>query len=143
MGLCFDLGPVLEGNGDPGVLGDGHIIDHCQPVFIPKDRQRLTLLQAFQKQLDLLASGLPVGDLLGQYLLASLGGIEPGHQRVVAFLVIRLIEGNVGVFLDAILDQTGDHVDFGIQSIEFLLQVIGSQMGLQYIVVDRDDCMFI
>lgn len=25
MGLCFDLGPVLEGNGDPGVLGDGPV----------------------------------------------------------------------------------------------------------------------
>jgi len=36
MGLCFDLGPVLEGDGDPGVLGDGHIIDHRQPVFIPE-----------------------------------------------------------------------------------------------------------
>lgn len=139
MYLCFDLGPVLEGDGDPGVLGDGHIIDHRQPVFIPEDRQSFPFLQAFQKQLDLLASCLPVGDLLGQHLLAGLGGVEPVHQRVVAFLIIRLIEGNMGVFLDAILDQTGDHVDFGIQSIKFLLQVIGSQMGLQYFVVDGDN----
>ena len=26
-GLCFNLRPVLNGDGDPCVLGDGHIID--------------------------------------------------------------------------------------------------------------------
>lgn len=91
MGLCFDLGSVLEGDSDPRILGDGHIIDHRQPVLIPEDRQGLSLLQIRQKQLDLLASGLPVGDLLGQHLLAGLGGVEPVHQRVVAFLVFGLI----------------------------------------------------
>ena len=68
------------------------MIDHRQPVLIPEDRQGLPLLQACQKQLDLLASGLPVGDLLGQLLLAGLGGLEPVHQRVVAFLVLPLVE---------------------------------------------------
>ena len=77
------------------------MIDHRQPVLIPEDRQGLPLLQACQKQLDLLASGLPVGDLLGQYLLAGLGGIKPFHQRIVALLVFGLIEGNMGVFFDA------------------------------------------
>ena len=82
---------------------------------------------------------LPVGDLLGQHLLAGLGGVEPVHQRVVAFLVICLIEGNMGVFFDAVLDQTSDYVDLRVQSIELLLKVIGGQMGLQYFVVDGDD----
>ena len=68
-GLCFDLRPILEGDGDSGILGDGHIIDHRQPVLIPENRQWLPLLQTCQKQLDLLASGLPVGDLLAKYLL--------------------------------------------------------------------------
>ena len=45
----------------------------------------------------------------------------------------------MGILLDAVLDQTGDHVDFGIQSIELLLKVIGGQMGLQYFVVDGDN----
>ena len=141
-GLCLDLRPVLEADDDPGILGDGHVIDHRQPVLIPEDRQRLSLLQTFQKQFDLLTSGLPVGDLLSQHLLTGLSGIETVHQSVVAFLVFGLIEGHVSVFLDAVLDQTGDHVDFGIQSIEFLLQVIGNQMGLQHFVVDGDDPVF-
>ena len=51
-GLYLDLGSVLEGDGDSGVLGDGHMIDHRQPVLIPEDRQWLPLLQARQKQLD-------------------------------------------------------------------------------------------
>ena len=72
MGLCFYFGPVLEEGGDPSILGDGHIIDHRQPVLIPEDRQGLSLLQTRQKQLDLLASGLPVSDLLGQYLRRNL-----------------------------------------------------------------------
>ena len=46
--LCFDLGPVLEGDGNPCILGDGHIIDHRQPVLISEDRQRLSLLQTCQ-----------------------------------------------------------------------------------------------
>ena len=89
MGLCFYFGPVLEGDSDPGILGDGHIIDPRQPGLIPEDRQRLPLLQTCQKELDLLTSGLPVGNLLGQYFLAGFGGIEPIHQRVVVFLVLR------------------------------------------------------
>ena len=43
MVLYLDLSPVLEGDGDPGILGDGHIIDHRQPVLIPEDRQWLPL----------------------------------------------------------------------------------------------------
>lgn len=98
MESCFDLGSVFEGDSDPGILGDGHVIDHRQPVLIPEDCQRLSLLQTCQKQFDLLTSGLSVGDLLSQYLLAGLGGIETVHQCVVALLVFGLIEGNVGAF---------------------------------------------
>ena len=97
-GLCLDLRPVLEADDDPGILGDGHVIDHRQPVLIPEDRQRLSLLQTSQKQFDLLTSGLPVGDLLSQHLLTGLSGIETVHQSVVAFLVFGLIEGHVSAF---------------------------------------------
>ena len=48
----------------------------------------------------------------------------------------------MGVFLDAVLDQTGDHVDLRVQSVQFLLQAIGGQMGLQYFVVDGDDTLY-
>ena len=139
IGLYLDLSPVLEGDGYLRVLGDGHMIDHRQPVLIPEDRQWLPLFQACQKQLDLLPAGFPVGDLLGQYLLAGFGGVEPSHQSVVALLVFILIEGDVGIFLDALLDQTGDHVDLCVQSIQLLLQGICCEIWLQHLVVDGDD----
>ena len=67
---------------------------------------------------------------LGNFLIYYLG-FDAGS--------IGLIEGYVGVFLDAVLDQTGDHVDLRVQSVQFLLQAIGGQMGLQYFVVDSDN----
>ncbi len=41
MGLCFDLGTVLEGYADVLFAVNGNVIDHRQPVGIPELRQGL------------------------------------------------------------------------------------------------------
>ena len=117
FGLCFNLGPILECDHDAGVLGDGHMIYHRQPVLIPEDCQRLPLLQVRQEHLDSLPSGLSVCDLLGQLILTGFCGVEPSYQRIVAFLVFGLIEGNVSVFFDALLDELSSDVDFSLKRI--------------------------
>jgi len=35
-GLRFDLGTVLEDNHNPAVVVDGHLINNCLSIFIPK-----------------------------------------------------------------------------------------------------------
>ena len=41
MGLCFDLGTVLEGHPDVLFAVDGDVVHHRQPVGFPELRQRL------------------------------------------------------------------------------------------------------
>ena len=60
-------------------------------------------------------AGFPLGNQIGDFGLSALGLVEPGDQRVVAFLVFRLVEGNVSVFLDALLDELGSDVDLNFQ----------------------------
>ena len=111
MGLCFDLGAVLEGHPDVLFAVDGDVIDHCQPVCFPELRQRLPAPQVFQVGLDLVLSGHALGYQVGNIGVSGLGLIEPGHQSIVTFLVFILIEGGVSVFLDALLDELGSDID--------------------------------
>ena len=112
MGLCFDLGAVLEGHADVLFAVNGDVIDHCQPVGIPELRQQLPASQLVQVGFDLVLSGFPLGKQVGNFGLSALGFIEPGDQRVVAFLVFRLVEGDMCVFIDAVLDELRCDVDF-------------------------------
>ena len=41
MGLCFDLGAVLEGHSDVILVVNGDVVHHRQPVGFPEFRQRL------------------------------------------------------------------------------------------------------
>ena len=41
MGLCLDLGAVLEGHPDIVLAVNGDIVHHRQPVGFPELRQRL------------------------------------------------------------------------------------------------------
>ncbi len=61
MGLCFDLGAVLEGYPDVLFAVDGDEIDHRQPVGVPELRQRLPAPQVFQVRFDLVLSGHALG----------------------------------------------------------------------------------
>lgn len=47
MGLCFDLGAILEGYPDVLFAVDGDVVRHRQPVSFPEFRQRLTVPQVF------------------------------------------------------------------------------------------------
>ena len=101
MGLCFDLGAVLEGYPDVLFAVDGNVIHHRQPVCFPELRQRLPAPQVLQVGLDLVFSGRALGNQVSDLGVSGLGLIEPGYQTVVAFLVFGLVEGNVCVFVVA------------------------------------------
>ncbi len=87
MGLCFDLGAVLEGHPDVVLAVNGDVVHHRQPVCFPELRQRLPAPQLFQVGFDLVPSGRALGNQVSDLGVSGLGLIEPGYQTVVAFLV--------------------------------------------------------
>ena len=115
MGLCFDLGTVLEGPPDVLFAVDGDVVHHRQPVCFPELRQRLPAPQVFQVCFDLVLSGHALGNQIGDLGVSGLDLIEPDHQSVVPFLVFGLIEGYMSVLLDAFLDELGSDVDLRFQ----------------------------
>ena len=125
MGLCLDFGAILEGHTDIVLAVDRDEIDHCQPVGISELREQLPAPQLLQVSFDLVPSGCALGNQVGDLGVSGLGLIEPGYQSVVAFLVFSLIEGNVSVFLDALLDELGSDVDLSFQLGQFSLKGCG------------------
>ena len=115
VGLCFDLGAVLEGHPDLVLAVNGDVVHHRQPVGIPELRQRLPATQLIQVGFDLMFAGFPLGNQIGDFGLSALGLVEPGDQRIVAFLVFRLVEGDMCVFIDAVLNKLRCDVDFRFQ----------------------------
>lgn len=83
MGLCFDLGAVLEGHPDVFFAVDGDVVHHRQPVGFPELRQRLPALQVLQVGFDLVLPGHALGNQVGDLGVSSLGLIEPGYQTVM------------------------------------------------------------
>ena len=115
MSLCFDLGAVLEGHPDVNLVVNGDVVHHRQPVGIPELRQRLPVPQLIQIGFDLVLSCHALGNQVGDLGVSGFGLIEPRHQTVVPFLLFSLIEGNVSVFLDALLNELGSDVDLSFQ----------------------------
>ena len=115
MGLCLDLGAVLEGHPDVVLSVNGDVVHHRQPVCFPELRQRLPAPQVLQVGFDLVLSCHALGNQVGDLGVSGLGLIEPGYQTIVAFLVFSLIEGNVSVLLDALLNELGSDVDLSFQ----------------------------
>ena len=125
MGLCLDLGAVLECHPDVLFSADGDVIDHRQPVGFTELRQRLPAPQVLQVGFDLVLPGHALGNQVGDLGVSGLGLIEPRHQTVVPFLVFGLIEGNVSVFFDALLDELSSDVDFSFQIRKLTLKGCG------------------
>lgn len=115
MGLCLDLGAVLECHPDVILAVNCDVIDHRQPVGFTELRQRLPAPQVLQVGFDLVLPGHALGNQVGDLGVSGLGLIEPGYQSVVPFLVFSLIEGDVSVFLDALLNELGSDVDLSFQ----------------------------
>ena len=81
VGLCFDLGAVLEGHPDVFLAVDCDEIDHRQPVGFPELRQRLPASKLLQIGFDPVLSGCALGNQVGDRCVFGLGLIEPGYQR--------------------------------------------------------------
>ena len=100
------------------------MIDHRKPVLIAEGLKRLPFPKFQEVQLYPLPARYPFGDKLRHLIVAVFCFIVPRGKAVVAFLVLRLVEGNVGVLTDAFLDQFGGDIDLRLQIGKFPLQFV-------------------
>ena len=143
MGLCLDLCAILEGYAYVLFAVNGDVIDHRQPVGITELRQRLPASQLVQVGFDLVPSGCALGNQVGDLGVLGLGLIEPGYQTVIPFLVFRLIEGDMSVFVDAFLDELGSNVYFCFKLGKLTLKGCGVEALHQNLLVYGYELFFL
>lgn len=104
MWLCLYFLPVLEGEADIVGAVDGGVFHQRVPVF------QFELGKRIRQGLEALDEGFNVGSLglhpiqLGyNFLKALFCGFKALGQVVVAFLVFRLVKGDVGIFVNGLL----------------------------------------
>ena len=96
MGLCFDLGTILEGYADVLYAVNSDVIDHRQPIGIHELRQRFLVTQLIKVTYNQVLAGFPLGNLVVNFDLYALGLIEPDNQRVLTFFRIPSDRGRHG-----------------------------------------------
>ena len=87
MGLCFDLGAVLEGYPDVFFAVNGDVIDHRQPVGIPELRQRLPAPQFLQIGFDLVLSCHALGNQVGDLGVSGIPDLREKYKDVKRAIV--------------------------------------------------------
>lgn len=104
MWLCLNFLSVLEGKADIVSAVDGGVFHQRVPVF------QLELGERVRQGLEALKEGFNIGSLglhpiqfCHNRLKALFCGFKALGQVVVAFLVFRLVKGNVGVFVNGLL----------------------------------------
>lgn len=124
VGSGFDFGAVLECYADIVLAVNRHVIYHRKPVLFAEGFKRLPVPQFPEVQFYLFPAGRAVGDQFRNLLVARSRLVVPCGKPVVAFLVLGLVEGDVGVLADAFLDQFGGNIDLSLQVGKFPLQVV-------------------
>ncbi|MCH5350043.1 MAG: hypothetical protein J1E40_12020 [Oscillospiraceae bacterium] len=104
---------------------DRDVVDHCQPVGIPEFCQWLSIPKLLQVVFNLMPPGCALGNQVNNLCVSGLGPIEPSYQAIIAFLVVSLIKGDMGVLFDAFLDETGSDIDFCFQLKKFTVKGTG------------------
>lgn len=140
MGLCLNFLSVLEGDADIFCAVDGGVIHQRMPAFSAE------LGECVRQFLKGLEEGFNVGSLqlhllkLGHdRLQALLGGIKPVRQAVIAFLVFHLVEGDVGVFVNALLYHIRNQLRFFQQSGLFRFQLGSVKEQFHHLVAIGND----
>ena len=109
IGLRFYFLPVFEGKAD--VIGsvDGAVVHQPVPALQRKFGQLIRHgCKGFQEILDAGPLGLHLMDFCRDRVQAGLGFIKTLGQTVVTILVLGLVKGDVGIFVDALLNHVGE-----------------------------------
>lgn len=142
-GLCLYFLTVLEGDADIVGAVDGGVVHQRMPVFGAK------LSECIRQLLKGLEEGFNVGSL--QLHLLELGhdrlqtllcGIESVRQAVIALLVFRLVEGNIGILINALLYHIRNQLRFFQQGGLFRFQLGSVKEEFYHLVAIGDDLVF-
>ena len=115
MSLCSDFLSIFESEPHIVFSVDGYKIHQSAPEDGIESVHQFSLCQGFEESLNLCPAGLLAADGFIQGFVPSLGGVEPFCQPIVAFLAFHLVEGYMSVFVDALLDEVGNHRHFAFQ----------------------------
>lgn len=85
MGLCLDLGAVLEGHPDVVFAVNGDVVHHRQPVSFTEFRQQLPASQILQIGFNLVPSGCALGNQVCDLGVSDLDLIEPSYALTLSF----------------------------------------------------------
>lgn len=103
--LCSNFLPILKSKPHivPGI--NCYMIHQPTPEGRVKFLHQVGLRQRVQKGFDCRPSGLLVSNGGFIFLKPCLCGVKPGGKDCLAFLVFRLVERHMSVFVDAFLDE--------------------------------------
>ena len=130
--LCFDFCPVLHSKADVVLAVDRCVFDHAV------EKLRIVfgdgLVVAFQN-LDVVFDGLEAGGLVvdsgSDFIEALFCLVVTGSEILIFFVVSCLVLSDVGVLVNAILNESGDHIQLIGEFISFFFQPTCVKCGLQ------------
>ena len=144
MGLCLNFLPVLEGEANIVGAVDRGVFHQRVPVF------QLELGERVRQGLEALDEGFNVGSL-GLHPIqlchdgfkALFGRFKALGQVVVAFLVFRLVKGDMGVFVDGLLHHIGNELCFFQKRGLFRFKLRGVKEQVHHLTAVGDDLGFL
>lgn len=140
MGLCLYFLTVLEGNADIVGAVDGGVVYQRMPVFGAELGEHIRqFLKGFKEGFNVGSLQLHLLKLGHDRLQALLGCIESVRQAVIAFLVFRLVEGDVGVFVNSLLYHVRNQLRFFQQGGLFRFQLRSIENQLHHLVAVGND----
>ena len=98
-----------------------------------------TFTEGGQEILDASLLRLRLADLFIQLVEPGFEGFVPGGQVVILFLVCLLVEGDVGVFVDVLLDGIGDDLRLVQQLVPLGLKLRGVKEQYHHLESVSDD----
>ena len=140
--LCPYFLPVIEGEANVVLCIDGHVVCQAAPKAGLKIIHQLGFFQGAEKGFNLCPPGLLASDGFIKGFIPCLGGIKSGGQFIVAFLVFALVEGDMGVFVDAFFNKVGRSRHFSCQFILLGFEGGGIKSSVQGRRQRRNDFVF-
>jgi len=127
--LCLYLRSVLEGDAHVVLAVDRHEIHEAVPKRGLKLRDYVQPPELVEKGFNCRLPSLFVAYGRRDRVQPRLRFVEALSQPVVAFLVFRLVERDVGVFLNALLQQLRDYQQLTLQLVPLCRQRGGVKGG--------------
>ena len=136
----MDFLSVFEGEADVVGSVDSAVVHQPVPAIQREFAQLIRhACKGFQEILNAGPLGLHLMDFGCDRVQSGLGLFKTLGQAVVAFLVFGLVEGNVGILVDALLNHIGDHLRLLLEFFLLPLQVGGVKEQGHHLPAIRDD----